>query len=523
METLSPEARRLYTKTFDFRNKIHDAAYATGMISDEVYQNNLNRWYPRLYEDYVEWEKASKAAGMGPAAGTVAQKGLARFTPRKLDRSQAQALERILDPIAGIDEMVDAAQVIATHNYATGVSRSVVARSMDDIIDVVAEGDESRLAMLGVTPEKLDAIQKLIRAKTSMNAEVADDEIARLLGWRKGSDLFKGPMKNGLPDDILESYIDPIVADDVFKTVEFMQEAGALSKVYNGFLGFFRASKTAYNPATHVRNVFGAAVFHHLAVGGMPLALPKQGLKALTEGDTNVWYQRARDAGLLGESFDAEIREALEIAGTAGAKGRGKASAMDWFGNGTAKLFGEGTRKVTGKIEGAASKAERFYRGIDEAYRVDAWIKLSQKYEKGGLTAAEAQAKALSEVHKFIPTFAQHSDFTNAIRKAIPFASFTTESLRVWKNAMIEKPHLAFFWSNFADVLSEAGGAAAGLSSEDLEAAREALPHYMNNKKLLALPFRANGKVQFVDMSYLIPMANMVEGTQTGELFFSRS
>jgi hypothetical protein len=54
------------------------------------------------------------------------------------------------------------------------------------------------------------------------------------------------------------------------------------------------------------------------------------------------------------------------------------------------------------------------------------------------------------------------------------------------------------------------------MSTEDLDTARGALPEYMNNKKLVAMPFRVGGKPHFLDLSYMIPLANLSEIAEPG-------
>lgn len=118
---------------------------------------------------------------------------------------------------------------------------------------------------------------------------------------------------------------------------------------------------------------------------------------------------------------------------------------------------------------------------------------------------------AALQVAKYIPSFALNSRLTNTVRQHIPFSSFSHEAIRVWKNTMVEKPHLAYFWSHFTDFAGEFFGAAAGFTPEEIKLAKEGLPYYQEGKKMMMWPFAVEGKPVFVDMSYLIPLANIVE------------
>jgi hypothetical protein len=124
-------------------------------------------------------------------------------------------------------------------------------------------------------------------------------------------------------------------------------------------------------------------------------------------------------------------------------------------------------------------------------------------------------------VNKFAPQFIMHNDAANAVRKVIPFASFTTESMRVYKNVLQEKPHLAFFWNHVFETASETLGAMAGFNPREIAEAKEGLPHHMQGKKMLLFPFNVDGQARFIDASYLVPMANIVETQDTEKMFFN--
>ncbi|NIQ57320.1 MAG: hypothetical protein GWN71_29165 [Gammaproteobacteria bacterium] len=118
---------------------------------------------------------------------------------------------------------------------------------------------------------------------------------------------------------------------------------------------------------------------------------------------------------------------------------------------------------------------------------------------------------ATMETAKYLPSFAMHSRLSNLTRQIVPFSSFSHEAIRVWKNALVEKPHLAYFWEHITDAMSQVSGAVAGYSPEQLEEAYANLPWYNQGKKMLAWPVSVDGKPAFIDMSYIIPLANVVE------------
>jgi hypothetical protein len=104
----------------------------------------------------------------------------------------------------------------------------------------------------------------------------------------------------------------------------------------------------------------------------------------------------------------------------------------------------------------------------------------------------------------------------------LPFVSFATEGARIFSNALREKPHWAFFWNHFAESASQSFAAMHGMRQDELDSARESLPWYTQQKKMLLLPWRdSDGKPHFLDLSYIIPLADMgAEADQAEQSFF---
>lgn len=144
----------------------------------------------------------------------------------------------------------------------------------------------------------------------------------------------------------------------------------------------------------------------------------------------------------------------------------------------------------------------------------------------GKWSEAELERRAIEyaslQVAKFMPSFMLNSRLTQVARGIIPFAGFSHEAVRVWKNTMVEKPHLAAFWSHFTDMVGQFSGAAAGFTPEEIQTARANLPYYQEGKKMLMWPGAVNGKPTFIDMSYLIPLANVVEVERDEQTLFGK-
>jgi hypothetical protein len=475
-------------------------------------------------------DKLRAADGADPRAVDALENRLLGIEKRmdKLTASSAasDALTQVLDPRLALHELGQVGQLIARQKYAQGLAKSVIARTPDEIAtlvdDIMTNGNVKAAAMHGIRPEKVKAVEELLTTWKGVGREAEAEEIAHLLGWRKLEHLYdkdKLPKYfERLPDELKNKWLDPVATQDIVGTLQFLSSDPTMMKAfYNTTLTTFRAGKTAYNAATHVRNVFGAAVMNHLATGGVPRMVPKKGIKAYLNLDEN--YAAGRGYGFAGSSFDNEIREGIER----GYKGRlskdqlmGQATALDWMGD----AFGDNL--VTQVLRKGAGKAERFYRGIDEIYKLDAFIVNTERYQRAGHPLARARDLAAEDVNKYMANFMMHSEVADAIRGGIPFASFTTEALRVWKNAIIEKPHLAYFWNHMAEGMSQTFGAMSGFSPEQIDEGQKQLPHYMKGKKMVLLPFNVDGQPRFVDLSYLIPLANLVEVETSDRVFFGQ-
>lgn len=534
------QASEAYKATWAFRNTIHEESYRLGLISEETYKANLHKWNPRIYE---EWEKVRREMGVldptekavpGVWKGTAADQaadsqavtklvsdGAASFqarTDKNLDH-----LTRILDPAVSLSRMAQAGQTIAKQRYAQALAGSVIAAEPQQMVDRVleimggfAKGGEAReaakklAAVHGLSPEKADTAVRLVKSMSDANRSAVGERLADLLGWRKIDSLYKAGelpeyVKN-LPQALKDKWLDPAAAEELLGTFKAADRPGAFKQFYSGMLRTFMASKTAYNPATHIRNLFGAAIFSHMATGDFRSAIPTRGWAALKKGADPQLLKEAAEAGILSSSFDRELYQHFSKDVNLAAK-----SALDWLPDG----------KVGSFVKGQANKAERLYRFTDEVYKLDAWIRNVEKgVKKYGVANRErALNEATLAVNKFMPNFLQHSAAADLLRKGVPFAGFTSEAMRVWKNVLDEKPHLALFYNHMAESMSQTFGAIAGMSPDDIEQAQKSLPSYLQGKKTLMLPFKIGNEPQFLDLSYLIPMGS-IQQAQDQERFF---
>ena len=544
-------ALEAYRQDLGFRQWLHGAAFDTGLISRRAYNKGIRDGYaPRLAQ---EWERIKARIGLVEpgsfqsaldAAPELAEEAVrraggkakapilgpqARLAARQLTEEEFEArFTRILDPRASLADLMGAAQLVHRQTYAQSIAGSIVAKSSKELSSLaqeIAADATGRLARIhGITPKRLEAVRGIIADAPSVGRELqlADQDIAKLLGWKRlgdmAADASGGAQKfmRGLPKPLRDKWIDPNAVGDIAGQLSFLDEDGLFNTFHKHVLQTFQAGKTAYNPATHVRNFLSGPIFSSLARGGPIKLAPGKGYRAWKEGLKNADYKAWVDAVGAGAGFDPKDRDALAALG-ASLDGV-SASALDWM----------GSSQVAQWIQGQATKAETLYRSIDEWWSLDTFIELTAKYKGQGMDLAQARMLATRDVRKFMPNYGILSDIGETLRSglggnkalAVPFVSFTAESARIWSNVLTEKPHMAFFWNHVMESMGNVFGSIAGFSPEQIEEAKKALPEYTEGKKMTLLPFNVDGQPMFIDTSYLIPLGNLGEAQQSDQSFF---
>lgn len=322
--------------------------------------------------------------------------------------------------------------------------------------------------------------------------------------------------RDGRPLDLANALVDPAIADDIRGIVDLGTQNPIIA-MYQGALRWFKVSHTAYNPATQSRNFLGNAIFHMLATGIRGFPAPVRGIRSWrAQGDE---FYEALEAGVLGGGVDKiAFDEWTRIYEPAAGEG-----VADWIRRTTAGSA------FTKAVKASDEKARRLYMAGDEVWKLDAWLKLRDRYTKklaksiDDKTRLKERATELAtlDVMRYFPNYLQTSPLTDMMRNVIPFFGFTSEAVRVWKNAMTFRPHVAFFLQRWAEIGSHTLAAMAGLEESEIEAARTALPHYAQNKKMLLWPFRdGDRKVSFLDLSYIMPGAEIGAEAESSESLF---
>ena len=193
------------------------------------------------------------------------------------------------------------------------------------------------------------------------------------------------------------------------------------------------------------------------------------------------------------------------------------------------KNLGVGVAKKIGKVYSIATD---IYTGVDDIWKVYAWQqeRIKQANANPSLSESELDEAAAYNVRNTVPTYSLSPEITKEIRRIpilAPFITWTSEVLRTTSNGIAianteikegiatkNKALYANGISRWAGLISALGiiPAASAVSNavfnngeEDDEAVRELLPDWQKNAQIVLLGKPEDGKVRYLDLSYLDP------------------
>lgn len=444
---------------------------------------------------------ADEAGVYRPAVGSQIRGGAARLTARSLEPSN---LARAMDPASNVAALAQLDDKLSHLEYINKIANSSLSYTSErigaDMLNIVRNNDVAAAAAYGIDKAKLPVIRRLVDAYEELGYKAAGEKIAEHLGWRRmDSKLLKGTeefLLDKLPGKPMEKWVHPAMAAELSDASRLFAQQGA-GKMYSELMTLFRTKSTAWNPSSYMRNAMGAWMYH--AAGGGGLAPDAKALAAVLGRGEKELFEAGLARGVIGSGTGTEaFRNALHGVPITE---ESALSGIKWLGD----------SKLMNAAKTASGKAEQVYRGIDDVFKLSLFAKQTRKYQKAGYALEKARDLAAAHVAKFSPTFYSPSNFTKLVSQVIPFSGFTSEALRVYKNLATERPIHAMAMAHMVSGLTRVSAAASGLSNAELEAAKQqGLPENMRNGQALLLPFRgANGAPQFLDMSYVVPLATI--------------
>ena len=317
------------------------------------------------------------------------------------------------------------------------------------------------------------------------------------------------------------------------------------------FMSFMTATAMAmktigYVPRSFVRNFLGNPLIV-LGRGLYNLSDPLSMGKALADGfrvarlnaglGGNTAYQalreRALELGVIGDNVRGTLLKKLYEESTEGEKINELLKRSE-FDSALEKI---GVRVGQGVYKGASKLAD-IYQGVDDIWKMYAWEMEQAKQKAAHPTWNKTQIEeaAAQNVRNLVPTYSLSPDLTQRIRRIplfAPFITWTSEILRTTgnnialgkqeiaegyrtnNNAMVKNgaSRLAGFLvaTSVLPAFAMAMKAALGYDDEDEEAVRTSLRDWQKNAQLIFLGAKDQGKVSYLDLSYLDPNQVFVE------------
>ncbi len=293
-------------------------------------------------------------------------------------------------------------------------------------------------------------------------------------------------------------YVHPEVFADLQRSF-FMDNAAV--KVWLKALGWWKMTKTVYNPVAHVNNVISNMVMYGMAGGKFTDMIPA--VRSLIKKDAT--YREALEQGLVGEYVDvAGIKEMF-----VGLNGMNDESIMDGIVMRTMKKADKLTLSFTSKTAKAAQDA---YQAEDVVFKLGLY-KLARDR---GLEPRDAADYALT----FMFDYTELPKSVRALRDTgiLPFVSYTYKAIPAVARLALTRPHRVAAVSAAMYAFNAISYMLLGLNGDDEDEERKYMPEYQKGRsvflmpKLLRLPFNdANGDPLFIDVYRWLPLGDFAD------------
>ena len=357
------------------------------------------------------------------------------------------------------------------------------------------------------------------------------------------------PKGTASPDSISPLYgaYGPVELRDALVQMTQPQNTAGWARFMSFMTATAMAMKTiGYVPRSFVRNFLGNPLIV-LGRGLYNLSDPLSMGKALADGfrvarlnaglGGNTAYQalreRALELGVIGDNVRGTLLKKLYEESTEGEKINELLKRSE-FDSALEKI---GVRTGQAVYKGASKLAD-IYQGVDDIWKMYAWEMEQAKQKAAHPTWNKTQIEeaAAQNVRNLIPTYSLSPDLTQRIRRVplfAPFITWTSEILRTTgnnislgkqeiaegyrtnNNAMVKNgaSRLAGFLvaTSVLPAFAMAMKAALGYDDEDEEAVRTSLRDWQKNAQLIFLGAKDQGKVSYLDLSYLDPNQVFVE------------
>jgi len=265
-----------------------------------------------------------------------------------------------------------------------------------------------------------------------------------------------------------------------------------IGRNYDKLLGYWKAGKVIWNPATHMRNAMSNVILAYLGdVHPGDVKTYGKAFKAVRGKAADKFYKEAEDWGLFNNTFvSAEITKLRD--------------ELD-------SLRDVGTLKTW--IRKATSMPGTLYEENEKLFKMAVFIKARES----GASIDQAARKAEKFLFNYgdIPPWVKHSK-----RWVSPFMTFTFKALPLAAEMMIRKPVKMASIAAAMYGVQKFSQSMLGYTDEQAEKQRQRLPDWQKSKAPpgvgpythILMPWRdAWGNDLYFDTSYILPWGNVGE------------
>jgi hypothetical protein len=334
--------------------------------------------------------------------------------------------------------------------------------------------------------------------------EAQDIETAKMFDFvaSKGEwvdDIWRsGLYEKALPDtkaygSLAGKFVKPQIYHDI---QEITRIRGNVESLYDATIGTWKTGKVVLNPATHFRNTMSNSILLDLS-GTDHAQQSKLFVKALGEiRKGSDEYKMARKffghtTMMQGEVMDELMRMVQADKSTGLQKG------INVWNN----YFG----KATGV-------PRRIYQEEEFIFK---FMKYLEQREQG-----MSVMRSVNEANKWLFDYGDLSHFEKTVmRRVAPFYTFPRKALPRVLEAAEKNPMTIAKYPMAAWAMEKYALHQLELTDNDYSGIQKVLPEYMQNGSYMLLPFRdQNGKLRFLDLTYIVPWGELYDAQDRGLL-----
>lgn len=503
---VSPEMQELAGTIRELLSRQGEQLADLGMLSRESLERFKDTYLPRLYRQRTElfggndlaklnreFNKAMRG-GLGNALGGQHLKGRGIFkTVSRSEQADYEAKGYELRQDFG-NQGKHAGKVLMWRDY-TREERTQMGEERDAILRFTQ----------GYVQTQADLAKGVLFQRIAQNEELASK--TEVEGWKPvPNTTIAGTGSVHRYGALAGMYVHP----DVYYHLEqqFAVQNAAL-KIWRASLGWWKLTKTVYNPVAHTNNVVSNFSLLFIAGGRVRDLQPA----AASIRNKDALYREALELGLVGEAVDsAGIRELF----TGLNNTDDDAVITDSFFRRVLKRADRLALGIPGKISDTMQTA---YRVEDEVFKMALYRMARSK----GLSNTEARDYTLN----FFFDYGEVPQGIKFVRDTglLPFVSYTYKAIPAVLRGALTRPHRYLAVTGLMYALNAMSYAMLG-DDADEEEERKYMPEYMKGMtsfgtpKLIRLPWNdSQGKPMFIDVYRWLPLGDFADvGNRTGGL-----